>query len=100
MSGAWAAAKPRVIRIEARKFSYFPASVTLKAGEAVILELHAIDFAHGFNLPDFKLRADLVPGKAVRVPLRPMEAGRFTYLCDNFCGAGHEEMNGTLVVTA
>ncbi|MES2130069.1 MAG: cupredoxin domain-containing protein [Pseudomonadota bacterium] len=99
VGSAWAAAKARVIKIEARKFAYSPATITVKAGEAVVLELHAIDFTHGFNLPEFKIRADLVPGKAVRVPLQPKEAGRFTFVCDNFCGDGHEEMNGALIVT-
>jgi len=29
----------------------------------------------------------------------PEKAGRFTFLCDNFCGDGHEDMNGVIVVS-
>ena len=29
----------------------------------------------------------------------PDKAGTFIFLCDVFCGDGHEGMNGTLVVT-
>jgi len=95
-----AAPKERVIKIEARRFAYTPDVITLKRGEAVLLEITAIDFAHGFSVPDLKQRADLVPGRPVRLRLQPESAGRFTFLCDNFCGGGHEEMNGTLVVLA
>ena len=93
-----AGVKERVIKIEARKFRYAPNVIELKKGEAVVLELTALDFPHGFSLPDFKIRADLVVGKPVRVKLKPEEAGQFGFLCDNFCGSGHEEMSGTLIV--
>jgi cytochrome c oxidase subunit 2 len=93
-------AKPRVIKIEAKKFVYTPNEITIKKGEQVILELTALDFVHGFSLPDFHTRADIPPGKVTTVMLNPTEAGRFTFLCDNFCGNGHEEMNGTIIVEA
>lgn len=95
-----AKAKERVIKIEARKFRFAPNVIELKKGEEVVLELTALDFPHGFSLPDFKIRADLVMGKPVRVKLKPEEAGQFGFLCDNFCGSGHEEMSGTLIVKA
>ncbi|MBV6323826.1 cupredoxin domain-containing protein [Duganella violaceipulchra] len=95
-----AKAKERVIKIEARKFRFSPNVIELKTGEAVVLELTALDFPHGFSLPDFKIRADLVIGKPVRVKLKPEAAGQFGFLCDNFCGSGHEEMSGTLIVKA
>src|SRR5471032_1752771 len=94
------ARKERVIKIEARKFRYAPNEIELKKGEAVILELTALDFPHGFSIPDLKLRADLVMGKTVQVRLKPEQEGRIAFLCDNFCGSGHEEMAGVLIVKA
>ena len=95
-----AKAKERLIKIEARKFRFAPNVIELKKGEAVVLELTALDFPHGFSLPDFKIRADLVMGKPVQVKLKPETAGQFGFLCDNFCGSGHEEMAGTIIVKA
>ena len=97
-AGAEAGADERVLRIEARKFSYAPKRIELKKGEVVVLELVALDFTHGFNIPDMKIRADLVQGKVTRLRLVPDTAGEFTFMCDNFCGSGHEDMNGTIVV--
>src|SRR5471032_210135 len=93
-----AKAKERVIKIEARKFRYAPNVIELKKGETVVLELTAFDFPHGFSVPELKVRADLVVGKPVRVTLKAEAAGQFGFLCDNFCGGGHEEMAGTIIV--
>jgi cytochrome c oxidase subunit 2 len=54
----------------------------------------------GFNLPDFNVRADIVPEKTARVSLVPDKAGTFTFLCDVFCGDGHEKMSGQITVVA
>lgn len=89
----------RLIKIEARKFRYAPDLIELKVGKAVVLELTALDFVHGFSIPDWRIRTDLVIGQPVRLRLRPDRPGKFTFLCDNFCGSGHEEMNGGIVVT-
>jgi cytochrome c oxidase subunit 2 len=101
--GAYVAAqsaepKAKVIKITAKKFNYTPAEVKLKKGVPVILEFRTQDVLMGFNLPDFNARADIVPGKTTRLRLTPDKTGTFVFLCDVFCGTGHEEMNGKLVV--
>jgi len=90
--------KEKIIRIDAKRFDYTPGQLTLKKGEAVILELTSSDVLMGFNLPDFNLRADVIPDKVTRVRFVPDKTGSFTFLCDIFCGSKHEEMNGRLTV--
>jgi len=90
--------KEKVIKIVAKRFDYTPGNFTLKKGEPVILELTSADVLMGFNLPDFNLRADIVPDKVTRVRFVPDKTGTFTFLCDIFCGTKHEEMNGKLTV--
>lgn len=93
-----AVARPRVIKVVAKKFNYTPNRIELKTGEAVVLELTALDFVHGLNIPGMNVRLDLPPGQVTRVPLHPGVAGSYAFLCDNFCGSGHEEMSGTIIV--
>jgi cytochrome c oxidase subunit 2 len=93
-----AAPKEKVIRIVSKRFNYAPGNITLKKGTPVILEFVAQDVVMGFNLPDFNLRSDMVPGKVTRVRFVPDKTGTFAFLCDIFCGSGHEEMNGRLTV--
>ena len=93
------AGKERIIAIEAKKFVYTPNEITLKTGEPVVLAFTAIDFMHGFFIPDMHIRADLQPGQVTQVRLTPDKAGEYAFLCDNFCGTGHEEMSGKIIVT-
>jgi cytochrome c oxidase subunit 2 len=99
---AYVGAQPteQVVRITAKKFDFLPHEVTLKRGVPVLLELTTADVVMGFNAPDFKVRADIVPGKVAQVRFVPQQTGTFEYLCDIFCGSGHEEMSGKIVVVA
>ena len=90
--------KEKVIKIVAKRFKYTPGKLTVKKGTPVILEFTSEDVAMGFNLPDFNLRSDMLPGKVLRVRFVPDKTGTFTFLCDIFCGTGHEEMHGQLAV--
>lgn len=90
--------EPRVVRISAKKFEYDPPKVTLKKGVPVILELVSVDRIHGFKLPALGIRTDVLPDQAVRLPFTPDKAGRFVFSCDIFCGDGHEDMDGTIIV--
>jgi len=90
---------PRVLTITARRFQYEPNEIPLKVGEAVVVEIRSVDFIHGMNLPDLGRRYDLVPGQVARLELCPKEPGVIDFVCDNFCGDGHEEMHGRFVVS-
>lgn len=95
-----AADTPAEIRISAKKFEYHPAKVTAKLGQPIVLVLTSEDRIHGFKMPDFGLRTDIVPGQETRVTLTPGKVGSFAFLCDVFCGDGHEDMEGVLAVVA
>lgn len=92
------AAEEQVIRLTAKKFEYDLREIALKKGVPVVLELTSLDRVHGFNQPDFGVRGDAVPGMVTRIRFTPDKAGEFVFFCDVFCGDGHEEMSGTLIV--
>jgi cytochrome c oxidase subunit 2 len=89
----------RVIKISAERYEYSPATVTLKKGEAVILELTSEDRLHGFHIKELGVRADVLPGQPVRIRIVPDKVGTFPFTCDLFCGSGHGDMNGMITVT-
>jgi cytochrome c oxidase subunit II len=92
--------KARIIPITARKFAYDPAELTLKLNEPVIFQLTSLDVVMGFSVPDFGVRGTIIPGQATEVAMTPNKTGDFTFLCDVFCGSGHENMDGMLHVVA
>ncbi|MBS0338192.1 MAG: cupredoxin domain-containing protein [Proteobacteria bacterium] len=99
--GALVADRPsvRVVQIHTKKFVFVPNHIALKKGEPVILEFVADDITMGFRAPDLGLRTEVHPGMVTRLPFTPQKAGKFDFYCDIFCGDGHEEMDGEIVVT-
>jgi len=67
--------------------------------QSVVLELTAVEVTMGFSAPELGVRTDIVPGTVTRVRLTPAKAGRFQFNCDVFCGSGHEDMDGVIIVT-
>jgi cytochrome c oxidase subunit 2 len=92
------ATETRYIAAQARKFEFTPSEITVTRGQPVTLAVTSADFAHGFTMPDFGVRTDLIPGRTIEVRITPMTEGRYHYLCDNFCGDGHDRMSGILIV--
>ena len=90
--------QPRVINITARRFGFTPNVITLKKGETVKLRLTSEDVTHGFFMKALKLDELIVPGQPTEVTLTPQQEGRYTTICDHFCGAGHGNMSMTIVV--
>jgi cytochrome c oxidase subunit 2 len=93
-----AAEVPKTITITARRFEFSPKEITLKQGETVRLQLTTEDVTHGFFLKPLGIDEDIVPGKTTEVVLTPKATGRYTTICDHFCGAGHGGMKMTIVV--
>src|SRR5262249_33933069 len=92
------AAQEKVIQVTAEKFKFTPAVIELKVGEPVTIELTTLDRKHGVQIPDLKVDENIEPGKVTRVRVVPTKAGTFEFHCDVFCGSGHEEMAGEIVV--
>jgi cytochrome c oxidase subunit II len=90
--------KEIVIKITAKKFEYSPNSIKIKKGIPVILELTSLDRLHGFNCPRLGIRTNIEPGKVNRVRILAQKAGVYEFYCDVFCGSGHEEMTGKIIV--
>ena len=93
--------EPRVIEVVAKRFSWEPAEIQVTVGERVRLVLRTADGLHGIELKKFKISKEIPRGnKPVTVEFTADEAGRFPFLCSEYCGDGHDDMKGVLVVTA
>jgi cytochrome c oxidase subunit 2 len=88
-----------VIEVVAQRFRFTPNEIALRSGQSAVLAITSLDFVHGFKVPELGIRIDLIPGTVTRVTIKALAPGRYDFLCDNFCGSGHEEMNGTIVVS-
>jgi plastocyanin len=87
-----------VIKITAKKFEFSPSQITIKKGMPVVLELTSLDVMHGFNCPGLGIRADVRPGTVSAIHLVAQKTGTYEFFCDIFCGEGHSDMRGRIIV--
>jgi len=92
------AQEPKVIEITAKRFAFTPNEITLKKGETVKLRIVSEDVTHGLYLKPLKIDADIQPGKTTEIAVTPQTVGKFTAICDHFCGVNHGNMKMTIVV--
>ena len=95
------ASAPRVIDVVAKRFAFEPAQVEVTEGERVRLVVTSADGVHGVEIKKFKV-GRTVPrgGEAVTIDFVASTPGQFPILCSEYCGDGHEDMKGMLVVSA
>jgi cytochrome c oxidase subunit 2 len=56
------------------------------------------DVIHSFFMPAFRIKRDVVPGRATDLSFRPLRAGVFHLFCAEYCGTDHARMTGRIVV--
>lgn len=66
--------------------------------QAIRCNLHSKDVLHGFFIPAFAVKEDVVPQKLNYVWFQPREAGTYDLLCSSYCGKGHPVMMANVVV--
>ena len=86
------------ISIVAQRGKFTPSEIHVTRGAPVTLELTSLDTVHGFSVPDLNIDSAIVPGQAIHVSLTAPKAGEYDFVCDRFCGEGHEDMVGKIVV--
>lgn len=93
--------EPRTIEVVAKRFAFEPARIEVSEGERVRLVVTSGDGVHGLQIKKFKVNTR-VPrgGEPVTIEFVAGAAGEFPILCSEYCGDGHEDMKGTLVVAA
>jgi cytochrome c oxidase subunit II len=62
------------------------------------LELHSLDVIHGFFVPAFRLKADVVPGRTNFTWFQANQLGSFDIECTVICGVNHSAMLSKVVV--
>ena len=87
-----------VVHMTAKKYEFTPSTVVLKKGVPVVLEIVSLDRKHGFQVKDLKVDEEISPDRPTRIRIVPDKAGTFEFHCDVFCGSGHEDMAGQIVV--
>jgi cytochrome c oxidase subunit 2 len=66
-------------------------------GKPVKVNLVSLDVLHGFFLPAFRVKQDVVPGKKNYAWFMATRPGSYDLFCSLYCGTGHADMISTVV---
>ena len=69
-------------------------------GKAVKLAFSSFDVLHGFFLPAYRVKVDVVPELTTYAWFLANREGEFDIHCTEYCGTGHAEMNAKLKVVS
>lgn len=81
----------------AQKFEFSPSTITVKEGDQVKLTINSLDVPHGFSIDELGVKKDLPVGTTT-IDFTATKKGTFRFYCSLFCGSGHKEMEGQLIV--
>ncbi len=70
--------------------------MVVPVGETIQLTLTSRDVIHGFYVPAFLFKRDVIPGQANAFDFTVDEPGTYTGQCTQFCGLFHHAMTFTL----
>ena len=99
-----AAPEPKVFEVVARRFAFEPATIEVVEGDTVRLLVRSADGPHGVEIKAFKVKKAVPRAKPgddpVTIEFVAAAAGEYPILCSEYCGNGHKDMTGALVVRA
>ncbi|MGF6284812.1 c-type cytochrome [Pseudomonas silensiensis] len=72
--------------------------VHLPLDQPVKVLLRSKDVLHNFYIPQIRSKMDMVPGMVSYFWFTPTVIGKYEVLCAEYCGVGHYNMRGTMIV--
>jgi cytochrome c oxidase subunit 2 len=92
-------AEPRIVEVTARRFAFEPSPIEATVGERLQLVIRSADGVHGVEIKKLKIKKE-VPrgGEPVTIDFTATTEGNFPILCSEYCGNGHGDMTGMLIV--
>lgn len=85
--------------VTAKMWNFDPGEITIPSGSTVDFYLTSADVVHGFNIERKALNLMAVPGAVNKATVRFDTYGEYRIVCHEFCGVGHQNMMGKIIVT-
>jgi cytochrome c oxidase subunit 2 len=81
----------------ARQFEWWPV-LEFQKGKSYRLHLSSADVQHGFSLQPENINLQIHPGYEMVITIKPTRTGTFGVVCNEYCGLGHHQMTGRIIV--
>jgi cytochrome c oxidase subunit 2 len=88
----------KVFYVAATMWEFYPKEITVQKGDNVTIHLSSLDVTHGLHLKAWNITTYLSPNQTFTVNFTADQVGRFEYYCTVYCGLGHNDMKGYIIV--
>ncbi len=86
------------VRMVAARYSFYPQEIEVPVDTDVTFRLASFDVLHGVHVPFSNMSTMVVPGYVSQVTTRFSRPGEGQFLCNEYCGLGHDYMWSRLKV--
>ncbi|MBM3229353.1 hypothetical protein FJZ26_02885 [Candidatus Parvarchaeota archaeon] len=84
--------------LEASNWKFEPETIVVNQGDRVKITLMNKDVSHGIGIREFDFSLKAEAGRSATGEFVASKKGTYDFFCNVFCGDGHREMKGRLVV--
>ncbi|MBI2665578.1 cupredoxin domain-containing protein [Candidatus Woesearchaeota archaeon] len=92
-------ASTKEIVVKAYNFGFTPSVIKVKQGEEVTLKIVGVSGYHGISIPELGVSSEgITAGQETSVAFTADKKGSFKFRCNVYCGDGHRNMVGQLIV--
>lgn len=84
--------------VVARAFNFEPAVLRVPLGVPVRLHVTSADVMHGLYIQRTNVNLNIIPGQVSTINYTFRHPGDHAVICHEYCGTGHHQMLGRLVV--
>jgi len=86
------------IYLVAGMWTFDPEEIEIPSGSTVDFYLTSKDVVHGFHINEKGVNMMAIPGTINKITTKFEEAGTYRFVCNEFCGIGHQNMMGRIIV--
>lgn len=87
-----------VVDMIARNWEFEPSEIRVKSGDLVRINVRSEDVAHGLAIEGYGQSVDFGAGGNATLQFVADRSGEFRFYCNVYCGQGHRQMAGRLIV--
>ncbi|MGD8556192.1 MAG: hypothetical protein PVJ14_02465 [Chromatiales bacterium] len=88
------------VTMVAARYGFFPPVIDVPVDTPVKFRIASADVLHGVHVPFTNAASMIVPGYVSEVTTTFPKTGKYSFLCNEYCGLGHDSMWSRLNVVA
>jgi cytochrome c oxidase subunit 2 len=86
------------VTMVAARYGFYPQTIEVPVNTQVKFRIASADVLHGVHVPNTNAATMIVPGYVSEITTTFPNTGKYAFLCNEYCGLGHDAMWSRLYV--